>query len=283
MSVVAFETTPQWANYLDIANDVKPYLQFQPGSSPSDTMLQLILDMACQWVQNYLGRPVAETEFFRRFSGTNVSYISLPYYPVTRMISVVEWWGSSGTRTDNSCTTTSGSSTVLDPAILATDLGSHVNGTNVPGDATITAVTPGVSFTMTLNANATGSTKLVIAQGHVLKEQTPANQGTQDVFQCDYLRGVVIRSFMGLIQRPYFPGSRNVEITWWAGYNPVPAQIRVATLELVNYWWRNTQEAPRTSALQINGYEEPASSALWPAVPQRVTLLLEPFTQQGIG
>lgn len=100
----------------------------------------------------------------------------------------------------------------------------------------------------------------------------------------DYLRGTVIRTFMGLVQRPWFPGSRNIEITWTAGYNPLPADIKTATLELVNHWWRNTQEAVRTSPLQINGYEEPApTGGLWPAVPNRITAWLEPYVQVGIG
>lgn len=220
MPVTQTEVTPQWATYIDLKNDVKPYLEFSnpTGLNPADTMLQMVTDMACTWVQNYLGRPVADTEFFRRFSGwsgMNGAYVSLPYYPVTQIVSVVEYWGSSGP--------------------------------------------------------------------HTLTEQTPASQGGQDVYQVDYLRGTVIRTFMGLVQRPWFPGSRNIEITWKAGYEPVPADIKMATLELVNYWWRNTQEATRVSSLEAVEYEAPAASGMWAAVPNRVKVLLEPYAQQGIG
>ena len=220
MTVTQIETTPQWASYVDVANDVKPWLQIDGANFANDTKLQLVVDMASTWVQNYLGRPVAPTKFFRRFSGywgtgNGGAYISLPYYPVLSVTSVVEYWGSSGP--------------------------------------------------------------------HTLAEQTPAAQGTQDMYSMDYLHGYVIRAFMGLVARPYFPGLRNIEVTWTAGYEPVPADLKVATLELVNYWWRNTQEAPRTSALQAIEYEAAGTAGLWPAVPNRITSLLEPYVQVGIG
>lgn len=214
------ETVPQWQTYLDRDEDVKPYLNMQPGKIADDSKIQMYVDMACQWVQNYLGRPIAPTEFFRRFSGywatgNGGAQINLPYYPVLSVASVVEYWGSSGP--------------------------------------------------------------------HTLVEQTPQAQGTQDVYAMDYIHGYVIRAFMGLVPRPFFPGLRNVEITWTAGYNPLPADIKIATLELVQYYWRNTQEAPRTSTLQADEYGSQGLGSLWPAIPNRVTTLLEPYVQLGIG
>lgn len=114
---------------------------------------------------------------------------------------------------------------------------------------------------------------------HVLAQQTPESQGVTDMYQVSPLTGRLSRTFMGLIQRPFFPGSRNIEVTWTAGYNPVPSPIRMATLEFANYWFRNTQEAPRTSALAINEYDNAGPGSLWPAVPNRVTALLEPYRQ----
>lgn len=219
MSFTQIEVTPQWANYLDLDNDVKPYLQIPAASTASDVLLQGILEMSCTWVQNYLGRAVAPTQFFRRFSGwvgIQGAYIMLPYYPVLQMISVIEYWGQSG--------------------------------------------------------------------AHTLTEQTPANQGGSDMYTMDYLRGVVIRSFRGLVARPWFPGLRNVEITWIAGYNPVPADIRFATLQLIAHWWRQTQQASRTfpapaGALQP---EEPVQG-MFGGVPPETERLLVPYVQQGLG
>jgi hypothetical protein len=202
-----------------LTNDVKPYLQFPVGSSASDTMLQLIIDMSCTWVQNYLGRPIAETEFFRRFSGFSGytgAYIGLPYSPVTKVISVVEYWGSSGP--------------------------------------------------------------------HTLTEQTPANQGGQDVYQVDWLRGTIIRTFTGLVQRPWFVGSRNIEITWKAGYNPVPADIKVATLKLIKHWWTHEQQASRTAPMPAGGgHDEMPMTGMFAGIPPETERLLSPYVQMGIG
>ena len=120
---------------------------------------------------------------------------------------------------------------------------------------------------------------------HTLTEQTPASQGGQDCYQMDYLRGTVIRTFTGLVQRPWFPGSRNIEITWTAGYNPVPMQVKIATMELVKYWWVNTQQVSRSVQIRGGEYDAPeqSSMALWPAVPNRITAMLEVYEQVGIG
>ena len=127
--------------------------------------------------------------------------------------------------------------------------------------------------------------------GHQLVEQTPQNQygvgfssanppgGT---YQLNPRTGTVIRTFPGLVQKPFFPGSRNVEIEWIAGFDPIPAQIKLAALELATWWYRNTQEQPEIASPRA-GYDDPATSGLWPAIPNRVTALLEPYVQQGIG
>lgn len=218
-SVPADQITPQWQNYLDLTEDVKPYLQVDASNTTADVRVTLVSDMACQWVQNYLGRPIAPTTFFRRFdgyTGLDGSYIMLPYYPVLEIVSIVEYWGLNG--------------------------------------------------------------------AHELVYQTPLAQGGagQEMYQMDWVSGTIIRTFQGLIRRPTFPGSGNIEVTWQAGYNPVPADLRVATLELVNYWWRSTQEAPRWDPHAAD-YDGGGLSKLWPAVPNRVMTLLEPYTQQGIG
>lgn len=222
MSVTEIETTPQWTNYVDLNLDVKPYLQFPTGASTSDTLLQGVVDMSCTWVQNYLGRPIAPTEFFRRFSGywgtgNGGAFISLPYYPVTSVVSVVEYWGVSGP--------------------------------------------------------------------HTLAEQTPQSQGTQDVYSMDYLHGYVIRAFMGLVPRPFFPGLRNVEVTWTAGYNPVPADIKFATLRLIKHWWTHEEQASRTFPMPAGGREgeEMPMTGPFGGLPPETERILALYAQQGLG
>lgn len=221
-NVPADEITPWWQTYLDIDNDVKPYLQIDPGVVTYDATLKRIVDMSCVWVQNYLGRPIAPTTFFRRLSGWtgwNGSYLSLPFYPILEIISLVEYWGLNGQ--------------------------------------------------------------------HTLVYQTPEQQGGpgEELYQVDWIRGILVRSFQGLIQRPFFPGSNNIECTWIAGYNPVPPDIMFATVELVAYWYRMTQEQPRwfpAGASDEYGGQQTASM-LYPGIPDRVKVLLAPYVQQGIG
>ncbi len=216
------EITPQWQSYIDLANDIKPYLQIPATDTTRDGELQDLIDAACAWAQDTLGRPIAPTTFFRRFSGwtgLNGAYISLPYYPVLQTptaMTVVEYWGSSGP--------------------------------------------------------------------HTLVEQTPAAQGGSDMYTLDALRGQVIRSFMGLVPRPWFPGLRNIEITWSAGFNPVPRHWVMATKELVKYWWVNTQQSSRSFVKDGEGYgQQSADYALWPAVPDRISLMFQTAIQVGIG
>src|SRR5215472_12330952 len=94
------EVTPEWSSYLDLRNDVEPWLQETiPAGEEQRKKMQLILDFCCQWTQRYLGKPIAPTTFTRRFSGWsgfNGAILSLPYYPVIEVKKVVEWWGVSG-------------------------------------------------------------------------------------------------------------------------------------------------------------------------------------------
>lgn len=217
--------TPVWTTYIDRDLEFKPYIQFPSGQLDQDNTLQLLVDSACWWVQDYLGRPVAPTTFYERFDGWTSwqgSYIVLPYYPVLQIIQLTEWWGNSGP--------------------------------------------------------------------HLLAEQTPSNQfgtgpsyGDADVYQLEPATGIVRRTFPGLVQKPFFPGSRNIEISWVAGYSPTPPEVKFATLELAGYWYRSSFEAPRMAAPRMGYGNEDTHNDLWPAIPNRVTALLEPYMQQGMG
>lgn len=208
--------------FLDVANDCKPWMNIPASNTQWDANLGLIVDMACQWVQNYLGKPIGPTSFTRRFdgwSGFQGAYLELPYYPVLEVTSVIEYWGVSGP--------------------------------------------------------------------HTLNESTPINQ--IDGWQCEYAVGRLIRVFPGNVVKPWFPGSRNVEVSWVAGYNPIPADIKLATLELATHWFRNTQEQSgvRTGiGIPASGEFDPAETSggtMWTGVPYRIIDLLEPYLTIGIG
>lgn len=207
-----------YGGFLDRDNDVKTWLQLSPADTTRNPQLDLLIDMACTWVQRYIGRPVAPQEYDRRFdgwSGWNGAYIMLPFYPVLEITSVVEWWGVSGP--------------------------------------------------------------------HTLSEQTPSNQ--VDGWQCEYQTGRLIRVFPGLVQRPFFPGSRNIEVTWTAGYNPIPPDIKVATLELVKHWYYNTMQQAGLRAGPVADYDgaDDSNTTMFTGVPFRIVDLLEPYISPGIG
>lgn len=115
-----------------------------------------------------------------------------------------------------------------------------------------------------------------------LPESTPTSQ--VDGWQCEYLTGRLIRVFQGNIPKPWFPGSRNIEVTWEAGYNPIPRTVKLATLELIKHWWINTQENAAVGPGVGGGqYDTPAPAGLWAGVPNRIEAMLEPYLQVGIG
>ncbi len=208
------------ATYMDLASEVKPWLQVPATSTARDANLTLITEMACSWVANYVGRAIGATTFDRRFDGWaswQGAYIMLPYYPVLEVVSVTEYWG--------------------------------------------------------------------IAGPHVLSESTPTVQ--IDGWQCAYNTGRLNRVFPGNVQKPWFPGSRNVEVVWTAGYNPIPADIKVATLELIAHWYRNTQQmgARPGNNIIVAAEFEPAEQAggLWQGVPYRITALLSPYLSIGMA
>lgn len=212
------EGAPAWASYVDVQNDVRPWLQFTDIPDPAgvDELLQRVVDSTCQGIQAYLGKPIAPTTFTRRFSGWsgwNGAVIALPYYPVLKVVKIVEWWGSSGP--------------------------------------------------------------------HELKEQTPEAQGGGEMFQLVPLTGQIVRSFVGLVQRPFFPGLRNIEIEWEAGYNPVPADLYEATLERIAHRWRKFHQASRSAPMPATPEGELALPYM--GEPPEIQRTISLYEQQSIG
>ena len=94
------------------------------------------------------------------------------------------------------------------------------------------------------------------------------------------------RTFAGYSwPRPYFPGRRNIEVTYVAGYNPIPPDIWIATVELVAHWWRNTQQASRTFTpnQEYDPTNDAGQSGLWQGMPYRVENLIAPYRKVSIG
>jgi hypothetical protein len=220
--------TPQWGSIIDRDADFKPYAQFPVDKTDQDVVLDLIVDGTNEWMQTYLDRPIAPTQFEERFngwSGWGGAYVMLPYVPILEIVTVNEYWGLSGAHT-------------LVEQTPTYQYGIGYSSNNLPG-------------------------------------------GT---YQINPRTGMLTRTFPGLVQKPFFPGSRNIEVTWIAGYDPIPAQLKLAALEMANHWYRNTQEqAEQAPPFGGQAGEGPVSSSFWPGVPANVVEMLQPFIQQGIG
>lgn len=117
---------------------------------------------------------------------------------------------------------------------------------------------------------------------HLLEEQTPEHQGSNEMFTLDPQRGYIVRSFQGLIPRPLFPGLRNIEVVWTAGYDPLPQVIRNATLKQIAHEWRKEQQASR-SGPQIVGEHGEVEPGLLPGMLPEVKARLNAYSQVGIG
>lgn len=112
-----------------------------------------------------------------------------------------------------------------------------------------------------------------------LTESTPANP--VEGIQIDYATSRIMRAFAGYSwPRPFFPGSRNIEVTYVAGFDPVPPDIWEATVDLVAWRWRNSQQSSRSSPRPAGAEEyggDSDSSGLWPGVPNRITEVFESY------
>jgi hypothetical protein len=120
---------------------------------------------------------------------------------------------------------------------------------------------------------------------HILDEQYPENN--IDGFTMDYYTGQLTRVFPGLVVKPFFAGHRNLEVEWKAGYSQVPADLKVATLEMVAHWWRNTQQNQANSLGGLNAMNEydpeTVANGLWQGTPYRILNLLDSMVHVGIG
>lgn len=114
-----------------------------------------------------------------------------------------------------------------------------------------------------------------------LIESTPANP--VEGLQIDYGTSKITRVFAGYSwPKPFFPGSRNIEVTYRAGFNPVPDDVWEATCDLIAYKWRMTQEAPRWFPSSGDEYGGAQTSPLYPGVPNRIAEVFEAYRLPGI-
>jgi hypothetical protein len=116
-----------------------------------------------------------------------------------------------------------------------------------------------------------------------LVEVDPSTGNTGgDGYQIEYRTGRLTRVLGGVWNRPFYPGSNNVWVTWVAGFNPIPPDIRWATLEWIAHVYRNTQQSVRSSSRGGGDVEESAMAGLWVGMPNRIANVLESYLRIGI-
>jgi hypothetical protein len=54
--------------------------------------------------------------------------------------------------------------------------------------------------------------------------------------------GEITRRTAGNVVIPFMRGKSNIRVTWTAGRLPVPPLIKLAELELIAFWWQNSQQ-----------------------------------------
>lgn len=166
--------------------------------------------------------------------------------------------------------------------------------TYLQGPVTPTAVTeikdgssaggPDGSMLMLIYAPLIQVTEVIEGRGSpadevTLAETTPSSTA-QDGYQVDYLYGRVIRSFGAQWTRPWFVGSRNIQISYIAGYQSIPSTIIMATLQHAAYTWTRLQDARFSGNAQ--GLTDPGT-LLFPGVAARITEALDPYRHPVIA
>lgn len=116
---------------------------------------------------------------------------------------------------------------------------------------------------------------------NLLSEQTPSNQVWG--FNLDARTGMLTRVFPGLVQMPWFPGARSIEVTWTAGYNPVPAMFKLPALEIIAEWWRETQQSSRSGPMPKGMDVLTMASDTYPGLAVRCKAMFSATQQVGIG
>ena len=118
-----------------------------------------------------------------------------------------------------------------------------------------------------------------------LVESTPESPG--EGIQIDYATSQIVRVFAGYSwPKPFFPGSRNIEVVYIAGFDPVPPELWEATVDLVGWKWRNSQQASRSVGPQPLGatsFESAGQNPYAPGCPPDIQAVFQSFALPTIG
>jgi hypothetical protein len=94
--------TDTYPVFLDLTDQVKPWLRIDATDFSHDFVLNTIIDSVCTRMSKFIGGPIAEKTYgppdaigkFDGAAGNNGAYIMLPRVPVIEVETVVEYQGS---------------------------------------------------------------------------------------------------------------------------------------------------------------------------------------------
>jgi hypothetical protein len=113
----------------------------------------------------------------------------------------------------------------------------------------------------------------------------PNNPYPLDGFQTNYRTGRITRVLGGIWNRPFYPGSNNIWVTWLAGYNPIPTDIVMVTLNWIGRIFKQGFEASaiRPPAPGEEGGGGGEAKGLWLGIPGDVKALLQTYLAPGVA
>lgn len=88
--------------------------------------------------------------------------------------------------------------------------------------------------------------------------------------------GRIVRRLTGGFPTPFYPGPDTVRISYTAGQASTPANVRLATLELIRHLWQMAEQSGRPALGAYGAEEDVIAPHSGFAVPTRVIELLEP-------
>ncbi len=119
-----------------------------------------------------------------------------------------------------------------------------------------------------------------------LSESTPSNP--IDGYQLEYQTGRLIRVFTNGFPRQWYPGSRNIEISYSVGLSPTPPILWQAARELVAHIFSqqeqiNPSNVPKFTGGANSSDETETSPELWQGLPYRIEAKIKPFRRRSIA
>lgn len=126
-----------------------------------------------------------------------------------------------------------------------------------------------------------GSTPVTLAE--IDPNAADANYKTGDGYRVNYREGYIERILGGVWQRPWYPSEMGVLVSWWAGMNPVPADLWFDTMAWAAQLFRSTQQREAGNPFSRSGDNGADNSGAWPGMPKWLSGKLQTYVLPSVG